>query len=199
MAATAHPAAGASSPRSLDAGRLLAGIGALALLISLFLDWYGQSQAFVVGEENARDAGISAWTSFELVDILLAALALATIAWVIEGVVSRTGGPLLPARFASLAGPVAFALVLVSIVNEPPQLSFLDPDREAGVWVALVGAALITIGALLRVARISLVVAARDRGSEDRGFAAGPPASDSYPETETRPLTEDPTRRPPAR
>ena len=206
MASTAapDPSAADASPRALDGGRVLAGIGALALLFSLFLDWYGQSRAFD-GVEDSPDAAITAWTAFELIDILLAGLAIATLLWVTQEVI-RSNRSVLPARFGSVAGPLALALVLVSIVNEPPLLSVLDPEREAGIWVGLVGAALMTIGALLRVARISLVVSPRE------GASPGTPASDqtpapehtpaedpAFPEADTRTLPQEPGLQPPPR
>jgi len=161
VAATTQAPPDSTRGRDLDAGRLLAGLGALALLISLFVDWYGQSEAFGAAG-GGPDVGITAWTAFELVDILLAALAATTLAWVIEGIV-RSGRPTLPETLGTVVGPIAFTLVLISIINEPPTLSPFDPSREVGAWIALAGAALMTIGALLRIARISLVVSPRDR------------------------------------
>ena len=51
-----------------EAGAAVAAVGALLLLVSLFLDWYGD------GRE-----GYSAWTLFELIDLVLAAIALLTL------------------------------------------------------------------------------------------------------------------------
>ena len=48
--------------RRFDIGPLLVALGALVLLVGLFLDWYG---------------GVNAWNSFELADVVLAALAAA--------------------------------------------------------------------------------------------------------------------------
>ena len=51
--------------RNMDAGLLLIGIGAIMLLVSLFLEWY---------EPNAE-----AWDVFEVWDLVLAALAIAAL------------------------------------------------------------------------------------------------------------------------
>ena len=56
------------SRRPLDAGAAVAAGGAVLLLISLFLDWYGDD-----------GHGYSAWTLFEVIDLLLAAIALIAI------------------------------------------------------------------------------------------------------------------------
>ena len=47
--------------RRIEAGPVLVGLGAVVLLISLFLDWY--------------QPGVTAWDAFEVLDLLLAALA----------------------------------------------------------------------------------------------------------------------------
>ena len=141
--------------RELDAGRLLIGLGALALLISLFLDWYG--------EGRAGGSAITAWTSFELVDLLLAALAIAAIYAVIEGIAAPPRAPRLPGALLWFAGPVALVLVLASIIDVPPLVAGIDPTIEAGAWIALAAALVMTIGAALSTLRISVVVGARER------------------------------------
>ncbi len=182
MTAPTQPDPHARRRQSLDGGRLLAGLGALALLVSLFLDWWGPSAA--VGDFEGSDGGITAWNVFELIDILLAALALAVLGFAIEGFV-RPGSSRLPAALAAAAGPIALVLIVVSLVNEPLLLKFSDAGLEAGAWLALGGAVVMTIGSLLRYARISINVTPRERTTRE-------PA----PETETRPLSEEP-RRPP--
>ena len=47
--------------RRIEAGPVLVGLGALVLLVSLFLDWY--------------EPDVTAWEAFEVLDLLLAALA----------------------------------------------------------------------------------------------------------------------------
>jgi hypothetical protein len=141
--------------RALDAGRLLIGFGALALLISLFLDWYG--------EGRVGGSSISAWTSFELIDLLLAALAIAAIYAVIEGIAAPPRAPRPPGALLWFAGPLALILILASIIDEPPLVAGIDPTLEVGAWIALAGALVMTIGAALSTLRISVVVGARER------------------------------------
>ena len=188
MEAQTQPVHGASRSRGLEGGKVLAGLGALLLVVSLFLDWYGASDQF--GGEAAADLGVSAWTVFELIDLLLAALAIATLVWAVAGF-ARSGRQLLPARFGAVAGVVALTLVLVSLLNEPPLLSGADPSREIGIWLALAGAVLITVGALLTTARISLVIASREREPHSYPDQGAPHEA----QTETRPFVDDPARR----
>jgi hypothetical protein len=157
----------------VDAGTLLAGLGALLLLISLFLDWYG--------EPGGGDDGLSAWNAFEVIDIVLAGLALAVAYGTVSALAGR-GWPRLGAP-ARIAGPLALVLVAVSIVNEPPVLAFVDPDLEVGIWLALAGALLMTLGVLLERVRVSFVVSPREPAA-----GPGPPAPPHDPEAETRPL-----------
>ena len=174
--ATAEPAHDARRRQPLDGGRLLAGLGALALLIALFLNWWVPGDEF--GGESS-EAGISGWNVFELVDILLALLALVTIAMAVEAA-ARPGHPRLPSLLGDAAGPAALVLVVVSLVNKPPLLILsTGSDPGTGAWLALGGAIVMTIGGLLRHARISISVTPRER-----------PASG----TETRTMAEEPRR-----
>src|SRR5688572_26011988 len=135
----------------VDGGRLLVGLGALILLVSLFLDWYGSTTG-----------AISAWTAFELVDILLALLALA----VLYDTANALTGDNWPRLGGStwIAGPIALVLVLISLITETPALNAIpDLDREVGIWLALTGSLLMTIGALLGRMRLAVVVD-RDAG-----------------------------------
>jgi ABC-type amino acid transport substrate-binding protein len=168
------PATESPGRPSLDAGRLLAAVGAVALLVSLFLDWYGD-----VDSESA----VSAWTSFEIVDVLLAAIGLAVLYAAAEGLASAGRIPVVPESLLRVAGPAALVLIVVSLIDPPPLFGAIDPGREVGIWIALAAAILITLGALLTTMRISVVVSARDR----------PRAAE--PAAETRPLDTDPPTR----
>jgi hypothetical protein len=156
----------------MDGGKVVIALGALLLLVSLFLNWYG----FGHGPDGD---GFSAWTTFELTDLILAVLAIAAIAAAVEPLVRAT--PRLPERTGTIAGPVALVLVAASLINEPPAAQGFDATIEIGAWLALAGAAIMCAGALLAFNRISLVVTPRDRTGDPRVH-----------ETETRPLPADP-------
>lgn len=202
--------------RQIGAGPAAAALGALLLLVSLFVDWY--------------EPGVSAFTVFEVLDLVLAALALAALAAAAErltagggaGDTSTTFGPaLLP-----LLGGIALLIVVSQVVNHPPAAVGRDP--EAGQWLGLAGAALIAAGGVLGVTRISLAVnvdrraAGADEGAGSPVAAAdkpSPPAEaraaepevqdELYPEPERSgpigaddpetgaPVTSDETRTPP--
>ena len=137
--------------RLFDGALLLIAIGAAALAVSLFLDWYG------VGFDQA----ISAWTAFEFVDMLLAALALAALFAVAERMIGIA--PVMPPWVPLVCGPIALVIVCVSLIDEPPAAGGASATLEVGGWIAFAAAGLMTIGALLTRVRISLVIGARER------------------------------------
>jgi hypothetical protein len=126
--------------RRIDLGAILAGAGALLLLVALFLDWY----------ENDANA----WTNFEVLDLVLAACALLVVA----GAAARLGASgARRARRTMLPGAIAALVVVLSqLVNHPPAAT--DVGNDVGIYLALGGAVLMAIGALLGVARISLAL-----------------------------------------
>jgi hypothetical protein len=135
----------------LSVGPLIAAIGALLLIVSLFLDWYETYTAFTV---------------FEVLDILLVLLALATIFSLAGGM-----GLVRPAVSPGLSLAVAIFtvyVVLSQILNDPPAVIGPGPDKDIGIWLALSGSALMVAGAVLGYAHISLALETRPR---ERGEA----------------------------
>jgi hypothetical protein len=153
-----------TTERLLDGGLLLIALGAAGLAVSLFLDWYG-----VAFGEN-----ISAWTAFEVVDLILAVLALAALVAIAERLFVQGRPSLLPTWVHLVCGPIALVIVCVELIDEPPAAGGSAATIEVGAWIAFAGAAVMTIGALLSNLRISVVVGGRER----------PARAD--PETETR-------------
>jgi hypothetical protein len=128
-------------------GPLVASVGAVILIVSLFLDWY---------------TDISGFTVFEFLDLLLVLLALATIASLADAFGVRVGPR--PSRGVSLAVAFFTLYVVVSqIINDPPAVANGGPDHAVGIWLALGGAVLMALGALLAYARISLSFEERGR------------------------------------
>jgi pimeloyl-ACP methyl ester carboxylesterase len=146
--------------RNMDAGLLLIGIGAIMLLVSLFLEWY---------EPNAE-----AWDVFEVWDLVLAALAIAALV----AVAGRLGfGPPRPAAWLIGASLGALVIVLYALIDPPPVAEAIATnggdfgDPSTGLWLALAAAVLMTAGTLLSVARISIAISAAGR---DHPSPAGP-------------------------
>jgi hypothetical protein len=179
-----------SVPRQtqLALGPLVATVGAVLLIVSLFLDWY---------------EGITGFTVFEFLDLLLVLLALATIASLVGGM-----GLIKPAPSPAISLVVAvftIFVVVTQIINDPPAVVGPGgPDPDIGIWLALSGAALMVAGAVLGYASISLAFEPRQRGgaADERGRdrdvtgVSQPPAPDKPEPGSRRPVAsgDDPTR-----
>ena len=132
----------------IPVGPVLGAIGAVILIVSLFLNWYEDATGFTV---------------FEFLDLLLLSLAVATLVSLLDtlGVIRmglRPGVPLVVATAALL-------IILSQVVNDPPaEVGPRGTDQDIGIWLALGGAALMVAGAVLSTARIAIAVEPRERG-----------------------------------
>jgi len=171
----------------LAVGPLVASVGAVLLIVSLFLDWY---------------EGLTGFTVYEFLDLLLVLLALATIASLAGGM-----GLVKPAPSPTLSLVVALFtifVVLTQIINDPPAVVGPGPEKDIGIWLALSGAALMVAGAVLGYASISLAFEPRtgERRSDERDrdrdvTSVAAPGSPPKPDPEPRrPVAsdDDPTR-----
>ncbi len=138
-------------PGNIEAGWLLAAVGAILVLVSLFLDWF--------------EPGLTGWTVFEALDLLLAAASLAVLA-----VAARSFGfTVVDQRAGVAAATVAFVVVVSQLINHPPAAT--EADLEVGAWIALAGALLMLLGALISRTGVSLAVVLEN--SDRRGPAGG--------------------------
>lgn len=166
-----------SAHREIEAGPVLAAVGGAALLVSLFLDWYDV---------------FTAWTIFEIVDLLLAGLGLAAIA----AALSALGLPRwVPVRALPAIGALAFVLTTSQLLNHPP--AGIDRDIEIGAWLGFAASTLMLLGGLVSVARISFAVnvAERDGAAAGRDEAAQRPAAPGPEPTPPAPRPDDDTQR----
>src|SRR5687767_2396412 len=155
--------------RRLEAGPLLVALGALLLLVSLFLNWF-------TGE-------ITAWEAFEVWDLVLFVLALGAI---VAGLGLTTQDVELIDRRLLPAGVAVVAVIVASqILDPPPAASASDPDT--GAWLALGGALLMCVGAVLTFGRVHLSLTVEGREPRRQRVAAvdarGPadPTTDNIP------------------
>jgi hypothetical protein len=165
-----------SDERKIPIGPVVATIGAVVLIVSLFLDWYET---------------LSGWTVFEIVDLVLVGIALWTIFSLVGsfGIVKQSFNPV-----AALIGTiVALVIVVTQIINDPPAVAGGGgPNKELGIWLALGGAGLMVAGALLATTHISLAVEARRRDAEppdESSAARSRESGDAQADEPTVPLT----------
>ena len=164
----------------LAIGPLVAAVGAVLLIVSLFLDWY---------------EGLTGFTVFEFIDLLLVLLALATIGSLAGGM-----GLVKPAPSPAISLGVALFtifVILTQIINDPPAVVLTGPEKDIGIWLGLAGAALMVAGAVLGYASISLAFEPRSRDSDrDVTGASSPPPPPRPGPAPGRPVAadDDPTR-----
>jgi len=135
--------------RRFDAGPFVLALGALLLLVGLFLDWYGE---------------LNAWDAFELADVLLAALAVAGLAGAVG--LLTPDAEYVDKRFVPWIVGATFVLVLTEILNKPPVAAGLD--LGTGAWLGFGGAILMVLGAVLTFTKVSFNVAVEGRDRRQR-------------------------------
>jgi hypothetical protein len=132
-------------PRRIDFGRAVLFAGSALLFVSLFIAWY--------------DPGLTAWETFEALDLVLAGLAVA-------GMVAAFRPDLTPPWAAAAVPVAAVVIVFVQLVNQPPAAA--SAPLASGAWLALAGALLMGAGAALSLAAISVTVQVRERDARRR-------------------------------
>jgi hypothetical protein len=141
--------------RRLRAGEWLAAVSSLALLVSLFLPWYGTGEsrggvcigryADVIGGGIDCD-GATGWESLTAIDILLAFVAASGVLLAIVTATQRVPAvPVALSALISLFGLVGVVLVLLRALDIPDWAS----GREWALWLGLAGALGIIAGAVL--------------------------------------------------
>jgi peptidoglycan/LPS O-acetylase OafA/YrhL len=168
-------------PERINGGQALVAIGAIALIVSLFVSWY--------------EPGRSAWTVFEVWDIVLAAIGIAALTAIVPA--RRTDvrdERIVPERWLPALAGAALVIVVVSLINHPPAARGGSP--EVGAWLALAAAIVLSAGAILSRARVSLIITLR-ASERTRGAPSPPPPLEPEPpepegdfeaETATQPL-----------
>jgi hypothetical protein len=136
--------------RRLELGPLVVALGALLLLVSLFLNWY--------------DGEITAWDAFEVWDLVLAVLGVFTLVLAMGLVVPELALLEAPALLF-IAGAIT-VIVASQIINQPPAAA--GQGREIGCWLALGAAAIILFGTLLTLSRLSFAIAVEGRDTRRR-------------------------------
>jgi len=135
--------------RRFEVGPMLVALGAIVLLVSLFMDWYGS---------------LTAWEAYEVVEVLLAALAVAAL--VVAAGLLLPDLEYLERRWLPAIVLAVVVLVAAGLVDPPPAAG--DDTREAGAWLAF-GAAIVMLGgAVLTFGRVSFAVSVEGREARER-------------------------------
>ena len=138
-------------PQRIDAGPVVAAVGAVVLFLSLFLAWY--------------DPGVSGWDAFETLDLLLGGIAIAA-ALLAAGQLGASLAAGVDLRLLPLLGAIAVVAVGVTLLQGPPGTE--DAEAATGAWLALAASVLILAGGALSAARISVTVTFAGRDGRRR-------------------------------
>ncbi|MGI8800981.1 MAG: hypothetical protein ACR2KV_02250, partial [Solirubrobacteraceae bacterium] len=117
--------------RRFETGSLVAALGAVLLLVSLFLEWF--------------QPDLTAWDAFEVWDLVLAGLALAVLA-IAAGELGWWRGPQPPVEIV-VAGVGAVIVVACALINHPP--AAIGRSVKDGAWLGLAGAVLMAAGGVM--------------------------------------------------
>jgi hypothetical protein len=135
--------------RRFEVGPMLVALGAIVLLVSLFMDWYGP---------------LTAWEAFEVVEVLLAALAVAAL--VVAAGLLLPDIEYLERRWLPAIVLGVVILVAAALVDPPPAAG--DDPLDVGVWLAFGAAVVMLAGAVLTFGRVSFAVAVEGREVRER-------------------------------
>jgi hypothetical protein len=122
---------------------VVAGVAGAAMIIVLFLPWYGLEGRGVV-TYGPGSGTATAWEAFSVTDILLALLALLAIA--LPVVTAAASGPAKPVAFGvlgSVGSILAVLLILYRLLNQPGPNDVVV--LRYGAWLGLL-AALLMLG-----------------------------------------------------
>ena len=148
--------------RRLEIGPLIVAVGSLVLLVSLFLNWYGD---------------LSAWGVFELTDVLLAALALTALVAALGLIAPELAW--LDRRWLLIAVFASVVLVIAQILSPPPAAAGADP--QTGAWIGFAASLVMLAGAVLSLGRVSFSVNIESREPRQRVSAVDhrPPTTET--------------------
>jgi hypothetical protein len=135
--------------RRFEVGPMLVALGAIALLVSLFMDWYGP---------------LTAWEAFEVVELLLTVLAVAAL--IVAAGLLVPVLEVLERRWLPLIVFGVAVLVAAELVDPPPAAS--EDTLQDGAWLAFGAALVMLAGTVLSFGRVSLAVAVEGRELRER-------------------------------
>jgi peptidoglycan/LPS O-acetylase OafA/YrhL len=122
--------------RRLRAGEWIAALSGVALLLSLFLPWYGAGP----------DDDASGWQALAAVDVALALVAAFGVSLLVITASQRVPAvPIALSAIVALVGLIGVVLTLIRVANVPDGFD----GRELGAWLGVVAAIGIAAGAAL--------------------------------------------------
>jgi hypothetical protein len=172
------------SGRRLRSGEILAGVGAVVLFLSLFLDWFEPEIKPRITETSGRVVGpeqhLSGWTSlgWVMIVVLLAVIVLAM--WLAASTLfaATVSQPVAAGVLLSAVGSLALGALVVRVAVVQPDLGIGLPDALVAVrWPAYLG-----IAALAVVVAGGWISMGDERTDAPESATTPPPARPAPPE-----------------
>jgi hypothetical protein len=148
--------------RRFDIGPFVLALAALVLLVSLFLPWVDYGTAVQSLPVGAPDGSVNAWRLFEITDLVLAALAIASV--VAAAGLVLPDFDLIERRWVPWIVGVAFILVANQLIEPNNGVG----SRGTGAWMALAATVVMVIGAVLSLTKVSVAVGVEGRDRRRR-------------------------------
>ena len=151
----------------LRQGDVIAGLGGVALLVVMFLDWYSAGgSATLNGRTIEVKLGLNAWEAFSVTDLILALTALAGIGLAV--ITASRRSPALPVAASVITatlGALATLLVFYRILNQPGPNQFFE----------------VKLGAFLGFLSVLAVAVGGCRATRDEDWEGAPVPTDVRP------------------
>ena len=130
----------------LRPGEMIAAAGGVALLLVMFLDWYGAGGTATIGGRDLEiSVGITAWQAFDVTDLILAIAALTAIGLALLTATRRSPAlPVAASVITATLGALATLLVFYRILNQPGPNEFVDV--KFGAFLGFLAALAIAAG-----------------------------------------------------
>lgn len=118
----------------------VAGIGGIALLVSMVLDWYA-----IGPDDGGLAQSFNAWQSFAITDVLVFIAAVGGIATLVAQGTSRRPAPAVATAVAATAfAGLVLLLVVYRLINQPGDNSLVG--IEPGAWLGLAALLAVFLG-----------------------------------------------------
>ena len=151
--ASTPSSASSFDPASVPTAVWISAGGALVLLISVFLKWYSASSSVKIGNISVSgSASESGWDSGVLAKLVALLALVALAAWVIELFFPDITLPAPAWMIAGGAGAISLLFVLIKVLDKPSTgTSAVSVGTSFGIWLALLAAIAVVVGAYLRM------------------------------------------------
>ncbi len=176
----------------LTRGEQVAAIAGIALLVIMFLPWFGIGGVAGEALEQAQDLGFApdvstsanAWQSFDVIDLVLLLTAIAAIGIAVAAMMAQTVAlPIAASAITAGLGILSTVLVAYRLLDPPS-----DASRKFGAFLGLIAAAGVAYGGWLAMEE--------ERTFTDQAPAAGeapPPPPQPAPPASGGPPPQGPT------